>query len=241
MGQRLAGFLDNNSIFGQIMTRCGILIAANLMFVIFSFPVITIGPSLAALYYVMLRTLQSRDGVINPFKEFWRSFRMNLKQGMISGVAFLALAAVLVLDIRFCAAAGGIFTYFKFALYVTAGILAVLAIYLYPVMAAFSDTLPGLLRNAVFFASRRPHKIILLALLYAVPVLVTALDVRMRPLYGFLWITCGCSILAMAAASLLWKDIREYLPPQEAEAQPEEKRADRKPDREILKEMKKLQ
>ena len=154
------------------------------------------------------------------------------------------LACVLVLDIRFRTAAGGVFSVFKMALYVIAGILAVLALYLYPVMAVFADTLPGLLRNAVFFAARRPHKLILLAVLCGVPALVTALDVRMRPLYGFLWVTCGFAGLAMAAASLLWKDFREFLPaPADAEEpKPEEElRADRRSDKEILKEMEKLQ
>lgn len=167
---------------------------------------------------------------------------MNLKQGLISWTAFLLLTAVLVLDIRYCAAAEGIFTAFRYALCGIAAILAILAVYLYPVMAVFSDTLPGLLRNSVFFAAQRPHKIILLAGLHAVPALVTALDVRMRPLYGFLWVICGFEVLAMAAASLLWKDFQEFLPAQNQTKQPEEElRANRKNDREILKEMKKLQ
>ena len=60
------------------MSRIFIMIGANLMFVLFSLPVITIGPGLAALFYVMLETLH-KDDSLNPFKYFWKGFVMNLK------------------------------------------------------------------------------------------------------------------------------------------------------------------
>ncbi|MCD7867186.1 MAG: YesL family protein, partial [Clostridiales bacterium] len=66
MGGVIGGLLDNDSAFGKIMTRCGILIGANVMFVIFSIPVVTIGPAWTALHFVMMKTLQSEDGVVNP-------------------------------------------------------------------------------------------------------------------------------------------------------------------------------
>lgn len=37
MGRIIGGFLDNDSVFGRIMTRCGIIIGANLMFILFSY------------------------------------------------------------------------------------------------------------------------------------------------------------------------------------------------------------
>ncbi|MCD8127543.1 MAG: hypothetical protein LUD82_08910 [Clostridiales bacterium] len=39
----LRGFMDNDSAFGQLMTRCGILIAANLLFILTLLPVVTAG------------------------------------------------------------------------------------------------------------------------------------------------------------------------------------------------------
>ena len=34
----IRSFLDNDSVFGKLMTRCGILIGANLMFILFCIP-----------------------------------------------------------------------------------------------------------------------------------------------------------------------------------------------------------
>ncbi len=240
MGRLIGGLLDNDSTFGRIMTRCGIIIGANLMFVLCCLPVITIGPGLAALYYVMLKTLRG-DGVLNPFKEFWHGLKMNFKQGVLCFLLFAGLAAILVLDIRFCEYQGGVLSLFKYACYALLILLGVLFIYLMPVMAAFEDTIPHLIRNAFFFAARRPHKMILAALLYAVPAVVTVIDTHMRPLYGFLWTVCGFGLITMMVSELLIKDFEEFLPAEEA---PDEIPAGDVPpkasERKILKEMRRL-
>ena len=53
MNTLMQGFLDNDSFFGRFMTKLGIIIAANIMFVLLSIPFFTIGAGLSALYYVM--------------------------------------------------------------------------------------------------------------------------------------------------------------------------------------------
>ena len=68
-------FMSPDSAFGRVMTKIGIIIAANLMFVLFSLPIVTIGASYAGLYRVMLKTLRS-GGVTNPFKQFWLGFKI---------------------------------------------------------------------------------------------------------------------------------------------------------------------
>ena len=212
------------------------------MFVVFSLPVITIGPGLAALFYVMLKTLHSDDS-LNPFKPFWKGFVMNLKQGILCFLGFSAAAVMLVLDIRFCNSAGGVWDIFKYACYALLILLLILAVYLMPVMAAFEDTIPHLLRNAFFFAARRPWKILIAAAVAVIPVVVTVIDTHMRPLYGFLWTTCGFGLIAMMISELLIKDIERFLPSEETDEETlltdKEKTAE-KSQRKILEEMKKL-
>ena len=81
------------------MTHCGVAIGANLMFVLFSLPVITTGAAWTALEYTMLRA-ERGDGVINPFKEFWKGFKANWKQSTITGFLAAALGLFLLADIR---------------------------------------------------------------------------------------------------------------------------------------------
>ena len=237
MGRLIGGLLDNNSTFGKIMTRLGIIIGANLMFVLFSLPVVTIGPGMTALHYCMLKCLHE-DSAINPFKTFWAGFKTNLKQALICSLAAGAIAVILAVDIRFCSSQGGIFNIFKFACCALLLFLMIEMIYLMPVMACFEDTIPHLLRNALFFASRRPLKMLLAAAIHIVPVVVTVIDTYLRPLYGFLWTVCGFGLIAMMMAELLIKDFEEFLPKTEEEEQVTE--VPSKTRRVILKEMKKL-
>lgn len=243
MHRFIRGMLDNDSIFGQIMTRAGIIIGANLMFVLLAMPVVTIGPALAALYYVMLKVLRgSRE--LNPFKAFWHGFRTNFKQGMICWLALMALAAVLVMDISICRQAGGFFTYVMYATYVLAAAALVLASYLFPVMAAFGDTVPHLLRNAVYFIGHRPHKMLVIVFFNVFPLFFTYLDRARLPLYAFLWTMFGFGAVAMLQSSLLIRDFEVFLPDQgQADHGEPEGKTDYyqgKADRQTLEDMKRM-
>ena len=242
MGRLIGGLLDNESPFGRIMLKCFLIIGVNILFVVISIPVITMYPGLIAMYSVMLRHLHSGN-VTNPWKAFMNGFKENFRQGMISSFAFIALGAFLLIDIRICAQAGGILAILRYVLLAMLLVLVILAVYLAPVIASFSDTLPNLLRNALFFASRRPLKIIPALLLYAVPAAVTVLDQRMRPLYGFLWVTCLGGLIVMMESELLIRDIEQYLPDpstEDAEHVVQKGLPKAKSQRALLKEMKKL-
>ena len=106
MRDQINAFLSNDSSFGKLMTKIGIIIGANLMFVLFSLPVVTMGAAWTALCHVMLKTLRS-DGVLNPFRQFWVGFRGNFKQATIAWIAALALVAFGYVDVQICLGADG--------------------------------------------------------------------------------------------------------------------------------------
>ena len=111
----LRGFLDNDSAFGRLMTRCWIIIACNVLFVLLTLPVVTIGPAWVAMDYVLLRTLRG-DGDLNPLREFWKGFRMNFKQSFPCWSAILLFAGFLALEIYWCGQFGGVFLLFRLGL-----------------------------------------------------------------------------------------------------------------------------
>lgn len=93
MGNFISSFMSNESSFGKVMTKIYIIICANLMFVLFSLPIVTIGASYAALDHVMLKTLRG-DGNLSPFKQFWIGFKTNFKQATIAWVVFAVLVVI---------------------------------------------------------------------------------------------------------------------------------------------------
>ena len=241
MNNLIQGFLDNDSFFGRFMTKLGIIIAANIMFVLLSIPFFTIGAGFSALYYVMFRTLRG-DGVVNPFKEFWAGLKANFKQATISWIIFVLLIAFLLTDIRICKAAGGALDLVKIGVYALGAAAVIIYLYLIPVMTAFRDTLPHLIRNAVYFLIKKPWKTVVILFFDIFPFVLTYSDLQSLPLYAFLWVLCGFGLQAMLGATLLLPEFAPYLASKEEEAEEEaaEPESHMRTEEEILEDMRRL-
>ena len=211
MRERINAFLSNESSFGKLMTKLGIIIAANLMFVLFSMPVVTIGAAWAALDHVMLKTLRG-SGVLNPFKQFWLGFKANFKQATLAWLIVLAVAVLGWIDVRFLLHMGGPMVSFRYAVYAVGGILLIGVLYLFPTMAAFANRLPVLFRSGYYFAFKKPFKLIVILFFHAVPLVLTYLDAQMMPLYAFLWTFFGFGAIEMLTAKLLLPQFTPLLP-----------------------------
>ena len=241
MNNLIQGFLDNDSFFGRFMTKLGIIIAANIMFVLLSIPFFTIGAGFSALYYVMFRTLRG-DGVVNPFKEFWAGLKTNFKQATISWILFVLLIAFLLTDIRICKAAGGALDFVKIGVYALGAAAVIIYLYLIPVMTVFRDTLPHLIRNAVYFLIKKPWKTVVILFFDIFPFVLTYSDLQSLPLYAFLWVLCGFGLQAMLGATLLLPEFAPYLASKEEEAEEEaaEPESHMRTEEEILEDMRRL-
>ena len=211
MNTWLQGFLDNDSFFGRFMTKLGIIIAANIMFIIFSLPFFTIGAGLTALYHVMFKTLRS-GGVVNPFKQFWIGFKTNFKQATAAWLIFVFLMGFLTVDLQICAQAEGVIAGMRFVIYVIGAVIIFLYLYLLPTMAAFEDKLINLVKNAMAFLVRKPWKFAVIAFFDVFPLILTYTDLKDLPLYAFIWVLCGFGLQAMLGATLLLPEFRPFLP-----------------------------
>lgn len=77
------------------MEKVGDLLLVNLLFVVCSLPVVTIGASATAMYYVLGR-IRRQEGTVT--KDFFRSFRENFRQATLYWGALL-LVALAVLEL----------------------------------------------------------------------------------------------------------------------------------------------
>ncbi len=205
----LRSFFDNDSVFGQLMTRCGTIIAANLLFLLFSIPVVTIGTSWTALHYTMMKMLREKE--INPFKTFWHGFRNNWKQSTLAFAAAVLLLSILALELFWCSQFTGILSWFTYGLLAMVQATIVLCSYLFPVIAAFSDNLKQHVQTSLYFAMHKPLDLILILAVHIVPIAVTYLDLQRMPLYAFLWFFMGFASVATFTDSLLLKQFTPFL------------------------------
>ena len=83
--------LMDNVVMRALSKICD-MVFLNVLWVICSIPIVTIGPSTTALYTVMLKIVRNEEGYI--FRGFFKAFKENFKQ---STVIWLIIAVFSVL------------------------------------------------------------------------------------------------------------------------------------------------
>lgn len=114
----------------------------NILWLICCLPIITIGASTTALFYVTLKVAKNEEG--NITKAFFSSFRDNFRQGTIIWLILLSTGIVLAFD-------GYIFYHMRFenvfwaigtAVFLVAVVAyAMILMYIFPLLARFDNTI----------------------------------------------------------------------------------------------------
>ena len=136
-------FDDNNPLMRSLAIAADLLLL-NLLTLLCSIPVFTVGAALSALCDVVQRILRGEDA--NTVRAYFHSFKVNLRKGSLIGIIFIVATAVIWLDyrvaclyvpvMRFAAAAMGV-------------IVLAIALYAFALQARFENSVGGTLKNAV--------------------------------------------------------------------------------------------
>lgn len=207
-------FFNEDNFLHIFLNRAGDIIIANLLFLVCSIPLVTIGASLTALYYCMLRIVKGNPAGITGM--FFKSFRENFKQATAAWLILASAGTVLLLNIRFLLTSPS--STAKPLLLLSCGMLVLVfleVLYLFPVLAAFSNRLGALMKNAFLFAFIHFPTTLACSLLLLIPLIMTYRDLRLLPLYTFCWTFFGFGLIAYIQALLMYHFFRKYLPDEE--------------------------
>lgn len=142
--------LDN--WFFRFMEKLLDCVILNLLWILTSLPLFTIGASTTALYHTVVKALRKDHGTIS--KEFWHSFFSNFRQATVIWIIILALFLFLAIDCAIVAVfleAGAIM---KWILGILIGIFAVSLVwsqFCFSYTAKYTDPIKNILKNALFF------------------------------------------------------------------------------------------
>ena len=128
-----------------------------------SLPVITIGVSSTALYYALIHSVKADDGYASTM--FFRSFRRNLKQGIILWLVTLAVFMLMRLNTGILEAkTDGMAGFVMIGFYTAVMVYTILAaLYLFPLLARFDMDIFWFLRVAAYMVVRYPLSSLMLA------------------------------------------------------------------------------
>ena len=192
------------------LNKIGHVVVCNLLFVLCSIPVFTIGPALTALYHCMLRSV--KGNLNGAARTFFRSFKENFFQSLAAWLLFLLLLLILLLNIRFLSFQGTDISQVLLYLSEAAAVFLVIGgLYIFPVIAAFSNTLKNLVKNSYIFAFMHFPSTLLLAVITILPMFMTYQDLSLLPLYACCWFFFGFGLTALINSHILYRFFKKYL------------------------------
>lgn len=203
-------FFNEDNFLNIALNKIGDIIVCNLLFILCCIPIVTIGTSITALYHCMMRSV--KGNLNGAAKTFFRAFKDNFRQSLTVWVLFLALLIVLMLNIRFLSAQTGSLS--QALLYLSQGVAVLVvigALYIFPVIATFSNTLKNLIRNSYIFAFMHFPSTLLIAVITILPMYMTYQDLRLLPLYTCCWFFFGFGLTALLNSHILYRFFKNYL------------------------------
>jgi len=140
----------------------------SMLWILCCFPVLTVGPSCAALYDSVFRAF--RKGEKNSWGRFFQTFRNNLKCGILPGLLSLVLLALLTKAL-IAAWNAAVAVTMSWALFAAAAVLCMIALgalgLIFPVLSRFENSFIGLLKNTLLLALANLPRTLGLGILYA--------------------------------------------------------------------------
>ena len=203
-------FNMDNGLF-RALGKLADLMLLNILFLVCSLPIFTIGASFTAMYYVTLKLAENEEGYIA--RGFWKSFKQNFKQATIIWLILLFFGIVLVLDLLILKDSTGTFvTVLRVVITATMIIYALILLYVFPILARFYNSVKDTFKNAFIMAVVNLPRTFVMLVICAAAVLATFLNTYTL-WYGILiWMMAGFALVAFANSFFFKKIFAKYTP-----------------------------
>jgi uncharacterized membrane protein YesL len=183
-----------NSPVIQFLAKVGDLIILNILTLILSLPIVTIGAATTALHYAVDKVFTDEGTLL---KNYFRAFKINFKQSTIYWLLLLVLSAscLVVLFFMEANAFSGVTRALCFGCLL---VCCLVFVWVFPLQAVFNNTTWAMLRNAIICAFSWPVRSVLMVVLNLIPmIIIMAIDVgmflKMAPLWLAGWLSiCNC-------------------------------------------------
>ena len=166
-------------------------VVLNFIFLLSCIPIITIGPALSALYYVVLKEVRGEHGYV--VSSYFRAFKENLLNSTLTFVIYAIMLLVLVFNLAFWFQISTILGNIIFCILIILTIIYILSfIYVFALNARFEASIKNTIKNSILIALSNPTQSLILLAIFAVSIALTYILPEFRIfllLFGFSFIT----------------------------------------------------
>lgn len=185
------------------------LMIVNLLSLLCSLGVVTIGASLTAMYTVLFHR-QRDEGTVNATKTFFQAFARNFWKATALELVLAALLLVAGVDFWYAASipkpGSVVFTVVAVAIAFLALVVFVMA---FPQLAVYSNSVKNYLKNGFVLFMCAPHVLLLSAAAWAAPWGLACIEPEVLLRFGVMYLLWGFAFPAYATVRLLSKVFRK--------------------------------
>ena len=183
------------------MEKVADLLLVNLLFVICSIPIITVGASATAMYYVLGR-IRRQEGTVA--RDFFRSFLENFRQATLYWCVLLASIFALCWNFWLISDwSGHAYSFAMVLLILTAWFAASWGSVVFPLLSRFENTMAATARNACMLVFVFPIRTIAAVLINAVPIALLIFLPKLFALAAVFWLLLFFSLGAYVVSLLM--------------------------------------
>lgn len=160
--QKFFGFDGPIFVFFEKLAN---LLWLNILWLVCCIPIITIGASTSAMYYVTLKMIRNEESYIA--KSFFKAFKQNLKQATLVWIIIIFASLLLVIDNQLIDVnAEGIEKIVHIGICVVGFLVLMTGIYVFPLIAKFENTTVNTLKNALLLSLiNAPYTVAIVAII----------------------------------------------------------------------------
>lgn len=163
----------------RAMSDLSTLVILNLVTMLCCLPVVTAGASLSAMHYILMQMPDEQVGHVIP--AFFRQFRGNLRCSTLPWLILLAAGALFYMDYRVFGS-GDMNRALVIPAYAGMGVVLLLYVWMFPLLARFDNTVAATLRNTMILAAGNLPRTLAMAAISAVVPFVLTQSLRLLPL-----------------------------------------------------------
>lgn len=198
----MGGFFSLDGPFYRIGNIIADIMILSLVWLLFSIPIVTIGASTTALFYVTTRRISNREGYL--LRDFWTSFKTNFVQSTVVWVILLLVAAILFINIYNIDVVGDtrwIILPFQICFLIE---LVLISVYIFPIIARFDMKLKTLFKTAFYMANKH--------IFTSITCVVLAGAIILASLLYMLLFVVAIGLYAFGASYLIMRVFKKYRP-----------------------------
>lgn len=153
--------------FARAIQKVADIIIASVLWIVGCIPLITVGTSTTALYYASIKSVLGEGSTV---KNFFKSYKDNLKQSIVVEVVLLIVAYIMYLNWNIGFKMMENSTIFKVFFFVVLAWILFVVSYIFPILARFTLTTRHLFVNAFIMSIKNLPKTIFIILTNMLPI-----------------------------------------------------------------------